>query len=230
MAGDNKEEKKYSRRDFVIGSGTAIAGGAFTAITAATPAEAAVKPSYPLSTMYLVYDSRHCAGCLGCMLACSMVHEGMTSFSLSRIQVHRTVLAKYPLDIQQNVCRQCPDPLCVKHCPVGAAHVSTQNGNIRMINETKCIGCQNCIKSCPHIPHRPIWNPAKNKSTKCDMCVRRKRISAAMTEICSRPRNLVICLVSEIPEPNPNPRQKQPITKEGRIEAWQHQVSEAKYF
>jgi protein NrfC len=172
MAGDmSKEKKKYSRRDFVLGSGTAIAGGALTAVASSTPAEAAEETSYPLSTMYLVYDSKHCAGCLGCMLACSLVHEGMTSFSLSRVQVHRAVLAKYPLDIQQNVCRQCPEPLCVKNCPTGAAHVSALNGNIRMIDETKCIGCQNCIKSCPHIPHRPIWNPAKKKSTKCDMCV-----------------------------------------------------------
>jgi protein NrfC len=172
MAGDKIiEEKKFSRRDFVVGSGTAIAGGALAVIASTTPAEAAEEKSYAPSTMYLVYDSKHCAGCLGCMLACSLVHEGMTSFSLSRIQVHRAVLAKYPLDIQQNVCRQCPDPLCVKNCPVGAAHVSAENGNIRMIDEAKCIGCQRCIQSCPHIPHRPVWNPAKKKSTKCDMCV-----------------------------------------------------------
>jgi protein NrfC len=225
MAGDNKEEKKYSRRDFVIGSGTAIAGGAFTAIAAATPAEAAEETTYPLSTMYLVYDSRHCAGCLGCMLACSMVHEGMTSFSLSRIQVHRTVLAKYPLDIQQNVCRQCPDPLCVKHCPVGAAHVSAQNGNIRMIDEAKCIGCQNCIKSCPHIPHRPIWNPAKNKSTKCDMCVNtpfyNKKGGVGGTQACVEacPAN-ALKIVNELPSQadlSGYDRDLQPAKKSGEL-------------
>jgi protein NrfC len=85
--------------------------------------------------------------------------------------VHRAVLAKYPLDIQQNVCRQCPEPLCVKNCPTGAAHVSAENGNIRMIDAEKCIGCQTCIKSCPHIPHRPVWNPATQKAAKCDLCV-----------------------------------------------------------
>jgi len=167
-------EKKFTRRDFVVGSGTAIAGGALAAV-ATRPAEAKQAPKtekieYPLSTAYLVYDSRHCAGCLGCMLACSLVHEGATSLSLSRIQVHRAVLEKYPLDIQQNVCRQCPEPLCVRNCPVGAAHVSAENGNIRMIDSEKCIGCQTCIRSCPFIPHRPIWNPATNKSTKCDLC------------------------------------------------------------
>jgi protein NrfC len=172
-APENAEKKKFSRRDFVVGSGTALAGGALAVVTpkAATAATTAETNPYPPSTMYLVYDSKHCAGCLGCMLACSLVHEGVTSLSLSRIQVHRAVLAKYPLDIQQNVCRQCPEPLCVRNCPVGAAHVSAENGNIRMIDAEKCIGCQTCIKSCPHIPHRPIWNPATKKSTKCDLCV-----------------------------------------------------------
>jgi protein NrfC len=174
MAGEKKKEKKFSRRDFVVGSGTVLAGGALTAVApkstlAATAIDA--KQEYPPSKAYLVYDSRHCAGCLGCMLACSLVHEGVTSLSLSRIQVHRAVLAKYPLDIQQNVCRQCPEPLCVRNCPTGAAHVSAENGNIRMIDAEKCIGCKTCINSCPHIPHRPIWNPATNKSTKCDLCV-----------------------------------------------------------
>jgi len=170
MAGDKKVDKKFSRRDFVVGSGTAIAGGAITALSPATQVAVAAE-SYPLSTAYLVYDSKHCAGCYGCMIACSLVHEGEVSLSLSRIQIHRAVLAEYPLDISINVCRQCPEPLCVKNCPTGAAHVSAANGNIRMIDAEKCVGCETCIKSCPHIPHRTIWNPQTKKSTKCDMCV-----------------------------------------------------------
>ena len=181
MAGDNSKknnagEKKFSRRDFVVGSGTALAGGAISAavaVTAIGEAEAAQqqKSSYPRSTKYLVYDSRGCAGCLGCMLACSLVHDGATSLSLARIQVHRAVLKKYPLDIRQNVCRQCPTPLCVDNCPTGACHVSAENGNVRMIDEAKCVGCQTCVNSCPQLPHRIIWNSAKRKATKCDLCV-----------------------------------------------------------
>ena len=169
------KSKKYSRRDFVVGSGAAIAGGALNTLKPATadaaPTTAAATNKYPLSTHYLVYDSKHCAGCYGCVLACSLVHEGYTSFSMSRIQVHRALLDEYPLDIQINVCRQCPDPLCVANCPTGAAHVSAENGNVRMIDAEKCIGCQTCMKSCPFIPHRPIWNPETKKATKCDLCV-----------------------------------------------------------
>ena len=181
MAGGKKAETKmaeggkYSRRDFVVGSGAAIAGGAISSYApataiAATPAKSAAKPAYAKSTGYLVYDSRRCAGCQSCMLACSLVHDGATSTSLSRIQVSRAILIRYPYDIQISVCRQCPEPLCVENCPTGACHIGAANGNVRMIDGKKCIGCGTCLKSCPHSPHRTVWNPAANKATKCDLC------------------------------------------------------------
>jgi protein NrfC len=49
--------------------------------------------------------------------------------------------------------------------------VDAANGNVRRINQEKCIGCKRCINSCPQRPHRAIWNPAKKKSTKCDLCI-----------------------------------------------------------
>jgi protein NrfC len=48
--------------------------------------------------------------------------------------------------------------------------VDEANGNIRMIDQSKCVGCQRCIQSCPQRPHRTVWNPVKKKSTKCDLC------------------------------------------------------------
>jgi protein NrfC len=180
MAGETKSsstigKKKFSRRAFVVGSGTVVAGGALTAcssVTAltATAAQTADKNSYPPSTGYLVYDSRRCAGCQSCMLACTLVHEGAASASLSRIQVSRAILTRYPYDIQISVCRQCSEPLCVKNCPTGACHISATDGNVRMIDSKKCSGCQNCLKACPHAPHRTIWNPELSKSSKCDLC------------------------------------------------------------
>ena len=129
-----------------------------------------VAPTYPASKSYLVVDSNKCAGCLTCMFMCSMVHEGKSSLSLSRIQIFQTPTLAFPDDLTQYQCRQCTDPLCVKNCPVGACYIDTANGNVRVIDQTKCIGCGTCIKMCPHAPHRTIWDASLMKSTKCDLC------------------------------------------------------------
>jgi protein NrfC len=172
------EDKKRSvlRREFLKGGGVAIAAGALSVAAsepvaiALTPADAA--PSYPASTGYIVYDSKLCFGCQSCMFVCSMTHEGEGNPSVSRIQIIRDApsFTKYPYDIVMSVCRQCVTPLCVQNCPTGACHVDTANGNVRRIDEEKCVGCKRCINSCPQRPHRAVWNPAKNKSTKCDLC------------------------------------------------------------
>ena len=172
------KKKKVLRRDFLAGSGAVLAAGAI-GVCAPEAATAAFKPpapaadvSYPASTGYIVYDSRLCLGCQSCMFACSTTHEGVANPSLSRIQIIRDApsFTKYPYDVVMSVCRQCVTPLCVQNCPVGAAHVDTANGNVRRIDQEKCIGCKTCINSCPQRPHRTIWNWAKNKSAKCDLC------------------------------------------------------------
>ena len=182
MAESRKAETKKKavlRREFLVGSGAAIAAGALTiggsesvAKALTEPASPAATPSYAPSTGYIVYDSRLCFGCQSCMFACSMTHEGEANPSTSRIQIIRDApsFTKYPYDIVMSVCRQCVTPLCVQNCPTGACHVDAANGNVRRIDEAKCIGCKRCINSCPQRPHRTIWDSAKKKSTKCDLC------------------------------------------------------------
>ncbi len=171
------ENKKVPRRDFLVGSGAALAAGAMAvAVPGSSAASASTsddRGSYAASTGYLVYDSRLCWGCQSCMFACSTSHQGEANPTLSRIQIIRDApsFTKYPLDVTMAVCRQCVSPLCVQNCPVGAAHVDAAHGNIRVIDQGKCIGCKMCIQSCPQRPHRTVWNPFKNKSSKCDLCV-----------------------------------------------------------
>jgi len=172
--------QSIKRREFLIGSGAALAAGAVGIYAPETEASSltqkvssAARQAYPASTGYLVYDSRLCITCQSCMFACSMTHEGEANPSLSRIQIIKDApsFTKYPYDVVIAVCRQCVTPLCVQNCPTGACHVSEANGNIRMIDETRCVGCKLCISSCPQRPHRTVWNPVKRKSTKCDLCV-----------------------------------------------------------
>jgi protein NrfC len=173
------DKKKYSRRDFLVTSGTVVAVDALIAsvpVTAAVKsAAAATSPAaaakLPASQGYLVYDSKKCAGCTTCMLSCSLTHYGVQSLSLARIQIIQDSFGKFPNDIKMAPCRQCVTPVCVENCPVGAAYVDTQNGNVRRIDSKKCIGCKTCIRMCPQQPHRTVWNHVEGKSSKCDLCI-----------------------------------------------------------
>jgi protein NrfC len=174
IAGGKK--KKVLRREFLKGGGAALAAGALTASVSGSAAFAQAsnsKESYPASTGYLVYDSRICWGCQSCMFVCSMSHQGVVNPALSRIQIIRDApsFTKYPLDVVMAVCRQCVSPLCVQNCPAGAAHIDVEHGNVRVIDQNKCIGCRKCLQMCPQRPHRTVWNPYKNKSSKCDLCI-----------------------------------------------------------
>ncbi|MBP1611129.1 MAG: Fe-S-cluster-containing hydrogenase component 1 [Acidobacteria bacterium] len=171
-------KKKFSRRDFLVSSGTVVAVDALIATTPASaalaattsPSPAAVKET-PASKGYLVYDSKKCCNCTTCMLSCSLTHYGVQSLSLSRIQIMHDSFGKFPNDVIVAPCRQCVTPPCVINCPVGAAYVDTKNGNVRRIDSKKCIGCKTCIKMCPQQPHRTVWNQAEKKSSKCDLCI-----------------------------------------------------------
>jgi len=130
------------------------------------------KPSkFPLSEGYLVVDPKKCAGCIACMLACSMVHEGKAAPSLSRIQVIQSAFQPFPDDISLNICRQCVNPLCVKACPTGALGVDNAKGNVRVVDDSLCDGCRECFSACPYVPGRMVWNNDKSIAVKCDLCL-----------------------------------------------------------
>lgn len=124
----------------------------------------------PASGGYLLVDTKKCQGCLSCMLACSLVHEGVENLSLSRIQVLQDSFAKFPADIAVAQCRQCVEPPCVEVCPVNALTADKKYGNVRIIDKGKCIGCKRCIQACPYEPGRTIWDPERQKALKCDLC------------------------------------------------------------
>jgi len=174
---ENKEtaaKKRLSRRDFLVTGGTVVAAKALIApahARAVTPPP--VGDTYPLSKGYLVYDSKKCAGCTTCMLSCSLVHYGVQNLSRSRIQIIQDSFGKFPNDVRMAPCRQCRMPVCVNNCPVGAAFVDTENGNVRRIDSEKCIGCKTCLQMCPQQPHRTVWVKidGKGKSSKCDLCL-----------------------------------------------------------
>ncbi len=129
----------------------------------------------PASEGYLLVDTKKCQGCISCMLACSLVHEGVENPSLSRIQIMQNSFASFPDDVMIAQCRQCVDPLCVDACPVGALKADPAYGNVRMVAKDVCVGCGRCVNACPFTPSRPVVAPDESfggnkKSRKCDLC------------------------------------------------------------
>jgi protein NrfC len=169
-----------SRREFIRLTGVMIAG-AGAGVGFVSCGDSASKSTLslialPVSTGYLVVDTAKCQGCVTCMLACSLVHDGVTSLSASRIQIVQNSFDSWPSDIFISHCRQCQNPECVKACPRRALDVDTAHGNVRRVDRSKCIGCGKCVKACPYLPKRPVLAPDpqyKNRLTsrKCDLCL-----------------------------------------------------------
>ena len=157
-----KAATEFSRRDFLKLSGIVVIGVGF--------GSCATGNGVPASKGYLLVDTKKCQGCQTCMLTCSLVHEGFASLSLSRIQIVQNPYLSFPEDIIIAQCRQCVAPACLAACPVGALHVDIFHGNVRTVNKKKCIGCQACVRACPFVPGRPIWNFQEGYSQKCDLC------------------------------------------------------------
>jgi protein NrfC len=176
---DERENKKVkdvksgiSRRNFlkvskdlVVGIG---AGGALTHIIWVNKGLAAI----PVSEGYLLVDIKKCQGCVSCMLACSLVHEGVENLSLSRIQVMQNSFEKWPDDVTIEQCRQCVEPACVEACPEGALTADPKHGNVRRVCKEKCIGCMACVEACPYLPSRSVWNFEEDHAQKCDLCAK----------------------------------------------------------
>jgi protein NrfC len=159
--------KHISRRNFLKFTGTvAIGAGVLPKLIWVDEAIAAI----PISEGYLLVDTKKCQGCLSCMLACSLVHEGTENLSLARIQILQNSFGKFPDDLTIAQCRQCVESPCVEACPEKALFVDKKQGNIRIIDVKKCIGCKACIQACPFEPGRALWNPEKKRALKCDLC------------------------------------------------------------
>jgi protein NrfC len=159
---------KITRRHFIKVTGTII-------LVAGTGCYLYASDEISPSEGYLLVDIEKCQGCASCMLACSLVHEGVESMSLSRIQIMQNSFESFPDDLTIEQCRQCLEPACVKECPTGALEANAKYGYVRMVDKEKCIGCGACYDACPYMPSRAIVAADKDydgddRSRKCDLC------------------------------------------------------------
>jgi Fe-S-cluster-containing dehydrogenase component len=120
------------------------------------------------------WDATKCVSCARCMQACSTVHEGGTSPTLTAIRWFENKwfdgwdgeVPAYPM-----FCQQCSSPECYFVCPLKdqALCIDAKTG-ARYINKANCTGCGLCVMACPLSPPRLQIDPGQKKAIKCDMC------------------------------------------------------------
>ena len=161
---------KITRRHFLLGAG-ALSLAAVVGADLVFPDEVLAIPN---SEGFLLVDLKKCQGCGTCMMACALAHSGKASYTLARIQIQQDSFVNWPGDIFMAACHQCQDAPCVEVCPVRPVRANKPNpehGNVRMIDQSLCIGCRLCFSRCPYGPSRIQWNHEIQKSQKCDLCV-----------------------------------------------------------
>ena len=117
---------RITRRDFLHLAGKAgVAAGVGSLLPNLIWLDNAIA-AIPASEGYLLVDTKKCQGCMSCMLACSLVHEGVENLTLSRIQVIQNSFNGFPDDLTLEQCRQCVDPACVP----GQLHIRTLKSSL----------------------------------------------------------------------------------------------------
>jgi Fe-S-cluster-containing dehydrogenase component len=127
-----------------------------------------------------VVDSSRCLGCFTCAMACKNQYHQEPGV------VWRQV---YPLDeaiyphreraFYSLACNHCRNATCLEVCPVGAYTKRDKDGVV-VHHQSKCIGCGNCIRSCPY--GAPKYNPVLKKAEKCSLCW--QRLDAKLLPAC----------------------------------------------
>jgi len=101
-------------------------------------------------------------------MACKDKHNLPVGINLILIQEEELVKESVvTMTYHAKMCPQCEDPQCLKACQANAIY--KDNNGFILIDERKCIGCGNCVTSCPF--NAIFIYPEQKKAIKCDGCV-----------------------------------------------------------
>lgn len=133
-------------------------------------------------------DSARCIGCASCTMACKNFNQ--LEPVIAWREVYPLAEAIYPhreRAFYSLACNHCEHPTCLRVCPV-RAYEKREDGIVAH-NQERCIGCHNCVRSCPY--GAPQYNPVEKRAEKCSMC--HERIDAGLSPACVQ-----ACLVSAL--------------------------------
>lgn len=117
-----------------------------------------------MNSKVLLFKPEKCIGCRLCEQWCSLHHYKVSNPNRSMIRIGKIH------DEMKNFaiyCHQCKDTLCIDGCNYDALEFDKELGCIKIIEEN-CIGCKQCIESCPY--GAPTFNNNSKKIMICDLC------------------------------------------------------------
>jgi Fe-S-cluster-containing dehydrogenase component len=122
-----------------------------------------------MSELAFFIDHSRCIGCQSCVQACAEcdTHRGVSMIHLETIQRSDSV------QTAPQVCMHCEDPICARVCPADAIK-KTPDGVVQSSLKPRCIGCSNCVVSCPF--GVPKYRAEIDQMMKCDMCYDRSSV------------------------------------------------------
>ena len=122
-----------------------------------------------MTEMVFFIDYSRCIGCKSCVQACEEcdTHRGKSMIHLETIRRPDSV------QTAPQVCMHCEDPICARVCPADAIK-QTPDGVTQSSLKPRCIGCSNCVLSCPF--GVPKYYAEIDQMMKCDMCYDRTSI------------------------------------------------------
>ncbi len=134
-----------------------------------------------MSKQYAFFvDVERCIGCFTCAMACKNQYHQEKGVVWR--QVHPLAEAIYPHAERaffSLACNHCEHPACLEVCPVEAYTKRPEDGVV-VHHQEKCIGCGNCIRSCPY--GAPKYNPVEKRAEKCSLCW--QRLDAGLNPAC----------------------------------------------
>lgn len=134
-----------------------------------------------MKKQYAFYiDAARCIGCFTCAMACkNQYHQPETVIWRQVYPIKEEIYPHRERAFYSLACNHCENPTCLNVCPV-VAYSKREADGIVVHDQEKCIGCGNCIRSCPY--GVPRYNPVLKKAEKCSFCW--QRIDAGLKPQC----------------------------------------------
>ncbi len=168
----DKAQGGVSRRNFLLGTGTGVAGILVGGVVGYKVIPQPAQPSTPLPETWIGRNIAECTGCRLCQVACSQIKEQKIQPAIARVTVHQY----FPGVEFPSLCYQCGDEAkCIDACPVQALTLDTSKKlNTIKVDKTKCLrttkngDCTLCQDKCPGTS--VTFHPTTREPLICDLC------------------------------------------------------------